>query len=172
MESPSFSNRQPPPTVVFIVVVVVFGVFSLLRHYVFSHYLEWFSGFRNSSGYYLYLTYFNFISKKKKEADPCYYYQVFSRLDGQNGKRAREKEFFYLAFSIPDALIFFLFFMAHHPFVTPYPRYSRQPSPAMSCCIYLFTCSKLLGETVDSSQRTCQIDNESLMTAIRLPLDE
>ncbi len=93
-------------------------------------------------------------------------------MDRMESEREREREFFYLAFSIPDALIFFLFFMAHHPFVTPYPRYSRQPSPAMSCCIYLFTCSKLPGETVDSSQRTCQIDNESLMTAIRLPLDE
>lgn len=72
--------------------------------------------------------------------------------------------------SLPDAL---LFFMGHHPFVT------HGPSPVVrneSNHVVLYICSHVPRRVerktvvVDSSQRTCQIDNESLMTAIRLPL--
>ena len=69
--------------------------------------------------------------------------------------------------------IFLLFFMGHHPFVT------HGPSPVVrneSNHVVLYICSHVPRRVerktvvVDSSQRTCQIDNESLMTAIRLPL--
>jgi hypothetical protein len=77
MDSPSFSNRQPPPTVVFIVVVVV-GVFSLSYDITSSHITLVDSRVSGTHPATTCTCRILILFQKGKEADPCYYYQVFS----------------------------------------------------------------------------------------------